>query len=103
MVSATVGNFVINTGTGTVSGNVNGGSESVTLFDLDPNADGGIGLDISEELAGALTSVFDAPNLTGAQFGIANTPVSPVPLPAGAPLLIVALGALAYVRRKQAA
>jgi hypothetical protein len=62
---------------------------------------GGIELNISADLAGALTAVFGAPNLTGVQFGLANTAPSAVPLPASALLLLAGLGALGAARSRR--
>ena len=71
--SATVGNFLINTGTGTVSGGIidaGTGMEvasGVTFFDIASSGDPrGVELLISTALAGALTDVFGAPDLEGA-------------------------------------
>jgi len=44
-----------------------------------------------------------AADLTKAEFGVASTSPTPVPLPAGLPLLLAALGGFAVMRRKRAA
>lgn len=70
------------------------------LLDLDNPA---LGLFFTAEAAGALTSVFGAPDLTGAQFGLAATsPVlAAVPEPSTWAMLIVGFGlAGTAVRRK---
>ena len=65
-------------------------------------------LEISSDLAAALTGVFGAPDLTGARFGYANTDPqigpAPIPLPATLPLLAAGLlvAGLAARRRKAA-
>jgi hypothetical protein len=104
-VFATVGDFVIDTLAGTVSGVVNGSGPTTVLFNFGATKADGILLNISSGLAGALTSVFGAPDLTGAAFGFGITdPVAaPVPLPAGGLLLLAALGlvALGAGRRRQ--
>lgn len=98
-VSAFVGNFVIDTAAATVFGNVLGGSDSVALLDFGTIDSSGIQLLISADLAGALTTVFGAPNLTGAELGIANTaPV--VPLPAAGWMLLAGVGGLVVMRRR---
>lgn len=94
----TVGNFVIDTAAATVFGDVIGGPTDLDLFSFGA-ATGGIGLDITETLAGALTINFGAPDLTGAQFGIANTAPEVVPLPASAVLLLAGLAGLGALRR----
>jgi hypothetical protein len=75
----------------------------VTFFTFGTPGTGGIPLLISSDLAIALTSIFGAGDLTGAEFGLANTSPTPVPLPAGLPLLLAGLGGLAVLRRKRAA
>ncbi len=108
---ATVGNFVIDTAAETVFGDVIGGPGGLEFFTFG-EAEGGIGLDIAAPLAGALTSVFGAADLTGVPFGVATTAPefdtgespAPVPLPASALLLVAALGGLgALGRRRRAA
>ncbi|MEM9710489.1 MAG: VPLPA-CTERM sorting domain-containing protein [Pseudomonadota bacterium] len=102
--SATVGNFIIDLGLGQILGNVNGGTAFAPLFDLaaGPTSDT-VAVNISATLAGALTSIFSAPNLTGAEFGIASTnpDLAPVPLPAAMPLLLAGLGGLVLLRRRR--
>jgi hypothetical protein len=100
-ISARVANFLIDTAAGTVSGNVNGGAGATVLFTFGNVTAGGIELNISADLAGALTAVFGAPNLTGVQFGLANTAPSAVPLPASALLLLAGLGALGAARSRR--
>ncbi len=102
--AATVGNFVIDTAAAAVFGDLIGGPEGLELFTFG-EAETGIGLDISSTLAGALTDVFAAPDLTGARFGVAATSpsVSPVPLPASAALLLAGIGGLAVARRRRGA
>jgi hypothetical protein len=104
-VSATVGTFLIDTLGGTVSGIVNGSGPSTVLFTFGEITKRGISLNISSALAGALTSVFGAPDLTGARFGFANTApeVAPVPVAGALPLLaggLALLGAVGLRRRR---
>ncbi len=110
--SATVGNFLINTGTGTVSGGIidaGTGMEvasGVTFFDIASSGDPrGVELLISTALAGALTDVFGAGDLTGATFGFAAPDVKPVPLPPAALLLLGGLGVMGAtkLRKRKAA
>ena len=104
-ISATVGNFLIDTLAGTVSGIVNGSGPSTVLFTLGETTKRGISLDISAGLAGALTAVFGAPDLTGVRFGLANTApeTAAVPVPAPFALLLGAIVGLAAIRRRRAA
>lgn len=110
--SATVGNFLIDTGAGTVSGGIidaGTGSEvasGVTFFDIvagnDPR---GVQINISSALADALTDTFGAGDLTGATFGFAAPDVKPVPLPPAALLLLGGLGVMGAtkLRKRKAA
>ncbi|MEM7710417.1 MAG: VPLPA-CTERM sorting domain-containing protein [Pseudomonadota bacterium] len=105
-VEVTVGNFVIDTGLATVFGDVIGGPEGLDLFafsDDDLDFADGIDLDITGTLAGALTSVFGAPDLTGAQFGVAVTSpeLAPIPLPASAWMLLAGLGGMGVMARRR--
>lgn len=103
-IRATVADFLIDVDNAQVLGNVEGGPQGVQLFTFGgTNSVGAVELLISGTLAGALTSVFGASDLTGAQFGFA-TPlpeVAPVPLPAGVLLLGAGIGGLALVRRRE--
>lgn len=103
--SATVGNFLIDTLAGTVSGIVNGAGPSTVLFNFGETTRRGISLNISSGLAGALTAVFGAPDLTGARFGFANTApeTAAVPVPAPFALLLGAVVGLAAIRRRRSA
>ncbi len=105
--SVAVGDFLIDTASAQVFGNVFGtdlGPQS--LFDITELSDAGATIAISEFLAGALTSIFGAPDLEGATFGIAvpNVSVAPaaVPLPAGLPMLAAGLLAVGLLRRPRA-
>jgi hypothetical protein len=111
-ISATVGNFLIDTAAAEVLGDlidaVSGTSlaTALQLFTFGTStALPGVELLISDTLAGALITTFGAPNLTGAQFGFATPDVAAVPLPAAGVLLAGAVAAIAAaaLRRKRAA
>jgi len=105
--------FVIDAGAGTVFGSAVGsalGTDPVfaDLFTLDGVAvtDGVISADllITAKLNEVLGLTFvgeDSLTLTGEVFGTASTSPAPVPLPAGALLLIGGLGMLGMVRRRR--
>ncbi|MEM7489132.1 MAG: VPLPA-CTERM sorting domain-containing protein [Pseudomonadota bacterium] len=102
----TVGNFVIDTAAAGITGDVIGGPTGLDLFvfsEDDTDFSDGIDLDITATLAGALTSIFAAPDLTGAQFGVATTSpeVAPIPLPASAWMLLAGLGGVGLVARRK--
>lgn len=102
-LSATVGDFLIDTAAANVTGTLNGAVTGVEFFTFGPGPGTGVQLLISSTLAGALTDVFGAPDLTGAEFGFAVPSPAIVPLPAGGLLLLTGLGALALRGRKKAA
>ncbi len=104
-------NFVIDTVGGTLSGNVAVGGSSlgvVPLFTLGSSgsAVAPFSLSLTSAAAGALTSVFGVPDLTGFVIGNANTiPItSAVPEPATLLSMLAGLGLIgASLRRRQAA
>ncbi len=106
--TASVGNFVVDTGAAEVRGDLLGVTTGSPLAFFNFGSGTvlpGVELTISSTLAGALSEVFGAPDLTDATFGYAvpSPQVAPVPLPAGALLLIGGLGMFGLVRRKRAA
>jgi hypothetical protein len=104
-INVTVGNFLIDTAGGAVSGDVFGGPVGLPFFMFGDMTDNGVELLITSVLAGALTDVFGADDLTGAQFGLARPDIAPIPLPAGAWLMLAGAAALGLVgvRRRKAA
>jgi len=121
-VDADLTNFTINTGSNILTGDVKSGAFEVagaTLFDIlacssgapgtcqtNPNAaviPTGIGLRISSDLATGLAVLLGLPDLTGFQFGVANTALTAVPEPGTALLVGSALAGLAALRRDRRA
>jgi PEP-CTERM motif len=100
-----IGDFLINTTTNVLTGKVQFGSTTlndVPLF----NIGSGLSLTLTSQAAGAFTSVFGAPNLTGATIGTASTSfvtaASPVPEPAAWGLMLVGFGVVgASLRLRQ--
>lgn len=104
-VSATVGDFLIDTAAETVTGTVNGALFGVELFTFGSVGADGVQLLISNDLGAALFDTFGAAGLAGAEFGFAvpAPQLAAVPLPAGGFLLLTALGGVAIARRRKAA
>lgn len=106
-------NFLIDGGAGIVSGNVNGGTDFIPLFDLAAvSLEGPITADliINDILSNAIVDTFLGGDpetldtvLSGARFAGAVTSPQPVPLPASALLLIAGIGGLGVLRRRKAA
>ncbi|MEO1423173.1 MAG: PEP-CTERM sorting domain-containing protein [Pseudomonadota bacterium] len=101
----TIGNFLIDTDGANLSGDVVGGATGIAFFDLGTPTVAGIPLLITADLSGVLSLLFGAPDLVGAEFGIANTApeVAPVPLPASLPMLLGALVVAGVAARRRAA
>lgn len=74
--------------------------DDIPLFDLAAATSGGIPLLLTGAAAGALSSLFGLPDLTGAQIGLANPNVSAVPVPAAVWLMGSAVAALGLRRRR---
>lgn len=94
-------NFVINLSNDTISGTVvvNGGTpmNGVTFFDFNSS----LALTLDPALAGALTSVYGVPSLSGAPIGTAA--INPAPTPEPSSLSLLAMGVVgvgAAVRRR---
>ncbi|MEL7346827.1 MAG: VPLPA-CTERM sorting domain-containing protein [Pseudomonadota bacterium] len=106
--SVTVGNFLIDTAGASVFADVIGTEDTLKLFEFGGLTDLGIELLIAEDLAGALTGIFGAPDLEGGLFGLARTDpqlAAPgvIPLPAAGWMLLGALGGLVALKRRKAA
>jgi hypothetical protein len=102
--SASIGDFIIDTKFKNVTGTLFGAGSGIEFFTFGETVDPrGVELLISSTLAGALTDVFGAGDLSGAQFGFAAPDPQVVPLPAGAVLLLTGIGALALRGRRKAA
>lgn len=109
MATVELENFVINTVTGFLSGDVTVGA--TTLDDVDLFAIGLSGspaypfsLTVTAGAAGALTTFLGVPDLTGVQIGIASTtPVTTaVPETSTYAMLLAGLGVLGFVARRRA-
>ena len=114
--SVFAGNFIIDTTNQTIFGDVvlndtiNVGDDlplfsfdlsTITapeLLDLDNPS---LSLLITATLAGALTEVFGAPDLEGAEFGLAATLPQPVPVPGALGLFLAGAGVLHLMRRRR--
>lgn len=104
-------NFVIDTTGGLLSGNVSVGGSSLGVVPLFTLGSSGVAvapfsLSLTAAAAGALTTVFGVPNLTGFAIGNANTiPITTaVPEPATVLSMLAGLGLIgAMLRRRRAA
>ena len=97
-VTTDITNFTINLLNGTLFGDVNGGNTATTFFDLGA---GGV-LTLDATLAGALSSIYGVPNLTGATIGVATVNASVAPEPSTLCLAaLCGLSALAMARSRR--
>lgn len=99
-----LGNFLIDTAAGTLKGSAiaNGAPlGTVPIFTIGS----GLVLNLTAQGAGAFTSVFGAPNLTGTQFGTADinfvTAASPVPESSTWAMLIAGFSLCGFVLRRR--
>jgi hypothetical protein len=72
-----ISDFVIDLNKDVLSGFVNGGTTLTPFFDIGA----GDVLTLNSTLAGALSSIYDIPNLTGATIGTATVTITSVPEP----------------------
>jgi hypothetical protein len=96
-----IGNFVIDTAALLVTGDVTANGTdvgSVGLFTIGPNTS----LLLTADAAGAFTSIFGAPNLTGANVGFAtvNAQTQAVPEPGTWMMMLAGFGAAGFALRR---
>ena len=94
-----IGNFVIDTNAALVSGNATANGSAlgaVPLFSIGA----GTSLLLTSEAAGAFTTVFGAPDLTGTNVGFA-TVAAAVPEPGTWLMMILGFGAIGYALRRR--
>ena len=102
--SATIGDFIIDTTAGNVTGTLNGAGSFEFFVFGSGNDLPGVELLLSETLSSTLESFFSLPEdaLEGATVGDAVPQPTLVPLPAAGWMLLAALGGLGLVRRRAA-
>ena len=102
--SATIGDFIIDTTAGNVTGTLNGAGSFEFFVFGSGNDLPGVELLLSETLSSTLESFFSLSEdaLEGATFGYAVPQPTLVPLPAAGWMLLAALGGLGLVRRRAA-
>ena len=90
--------FVINLNTDILSGSVNGGSGLVPFFDIGA----GDVLTLNPTLAGALTTIYGVPDLTGATIGTATVALTSVPEPSTWALMLMGFAGLGFASYRSA-
>jgi PEP-CTERM motif len=100
-----IGDFLINTTTNVLTGKVQYGTTTLTDVPLF-NIGTGLALSLTSQAAGAFTTVFGAPNLTGTAIGTASTSfvtvATAVPEPAAWGMMLVGFGVVgASLRLRQ--
>jgi len=98
-ITTDITDFTINLSTDTITGNVNGATGSTTPF-FDIGA--GDVLTLDPTLAGALSSIYGIPNLTGATIGTATINAVTTPEPASLSFAGIGMLAAAFLARRKA-
>jgi len=98
-ITTDISDFTINLSTDTITGNVNSATGSTTTF-FDIGA--GDVLTLDPTLAGALSSIYGIPNLTGATIGTATIDAVTTPEPASLALAGLGMLAAGYLARRRA-
>ena len=89
-VTTDITDFEINLNTDILSGFVNGGASLTPFFNIGT----GDVLTLNSTLAGALSSIYGIPNLTGATIGTATVTVTSVPEPSIWAMMLLGFGGL---------
>ena len=93
-------NFLINTGTGLLSGDVSLNNSFVANIDLFSIGDG-LELSLTSGAADALNGIYGTSLPAGLEIGIASVDVAVVPVPAALPLMLSAMAGLGFAGRRR--
>ena len=98
-VTTDITDFEINLNTDILSGLVNGGATLTPFFDIGK----GDVLTLNSTLAGALSSIYGIPDLTGATIGTATVSISSVPEPSAWAMMLLGFGGLGFAGYRRVA
>ena len=91
-----ISDFEINLNTDVLSGFVNGGTTPTAFFAIGAKTASGYPLTLDATLAGALSTIYGLPNLTGASIGDATVTITSVPEPSTWGMMLLGFASLGF-------